>query len=171
MSHTPISYKRYLLLSGVALTLTLGSIAYALVTDLPLPWKDRGGIEMKESESNGFAIAAGTSREITVHGECKKVTAPTTNVFIPTLTLEEWNKFKAGASGVAASIGSCLVAPLPTGDCSIQWYVKPTGPTNDEDIALGVSKTFGVNIGFTYIGSSLVRAGQKFTCPLVPPPP
>ena len=152
MTHTPLSYKRYLLLSGVALTLALGSIAYAISAGLTLPWGGPGDASIVESVSSGFAVPLGTSREITVRGECVKVTATTANVFIPTLTVEEWTKFKAGASGVAASIGSCVVAPLPTGDCSIQWYVKPTGPTNDEDIALGVSKTFGANIGFTYIG-------------------
>lgn len=65
-----------------------------------LPWLNSQGVAITESQANGFAIAAGTSKEVNVWSECKKITAGTKNVFVPSLTQNEWNKFKAGAGNV-----------------------------------------------------------------------
>jgi len=77
-------------------------------------------------------------------------------------------------AGVLNISGVSCVSPIPpSGDCTIQWYVKPFGPTNDTELAPGASRTFGSSIGFTYKGASLVyedmgAGNQKYTCPLAP---
>ncbi len=108
MTYTPLTYKRYLLLSGVTLTLALGSVAYAISAGLTLPWRDSAGIDVDENVSSGFAVPLGTSREITVRGECVKVTTTTANIFIPTLTVEEWNRFKASVGNVGTNLTNCI---------------------------------------------------------------
>jgi len=88
--------------------------------------------------------------------------------------------------GFASLISDCTCLPAgtwscvqrgspipPSGDCSIQWYVKPFGPTNDTELAPGASRVFGSSIGFTYKGASLVyedmgAGNKKYTCPLAP---
>jgi len=66
--------------------------------------------------------------------------------------------------------------PAPTGDCDIQWYARPSGPTNDVILAPGMSRTFGPNIAFNYIGSNLIQraapsGGVEMSCPAGPPSP
>lgn len=75
------------------------------------PWKDKNGDTLEEKQSNGYLVTIWTSKEVTVNypslSECKKITATMKNIFVPTLTANEWEKFKAGVSNVGGSIGNC----------------------------------------------------------------
>ncbi len=76
-----------------------------------LPWSNNSWGQIEEKVENGFAVTQGTSKEINVWGECKKVTAGSSmNVYVPTKTQNEWNQFKAHAGNIGATVGDCATA-------------------------------------------------------------
>lgn len=103
-SHT--SSRQFLWIFVFSFFLLSFSVYAAIVY---LPWSTNTWASIREIQGNGFAVNKGTSKEITVWSECKKVTAGSVNVFVPTLTNSEWNQFKAHAGSVGASIAACSV--------------------------------------------------------------
>ncbi len=103
------SFRKYLGFGVLWILLSLS--VYAAVN---LPWWP------EEKQANGFLVMAGQNKNINVYSECKKVTATTKNVFVPTGTQNEWDKFKLGAWNVGASLGPCsgiingVCSPIPT---------------------------------------------------------
>ena len=80
-----------------------------------------------------------------------------------------WSWSCAGQfGGLSAACATSAVSP-PGGDCGVQWYAMPMGPTNDADIPPGTCRTFGSNIAFTTKGADLVAAAcpscSKLCCP------
>lgn len=89
----------------------------------------------------------------------------------PTSPNQWWVKWVAncGFACTGGYTGNDCLTP-PAGGCSIQWYVKPFGPTNDTDLLPGTSRIFGSNIGFTDIGAWLIHTNMqnwsnKYACP------
>ncbi len=63
-----------------------------------------------DNQEWGYGVSANTTSQINVHGECKKVTAPSgKNIFVPTRNKTlEWDAFKANAGmNVWAVITDC----------------------------------------------------------------
>ncbi len=105
-----------------------------------LPWSNNSWGQIEEKVENGFAVTQGTSKEINVWGECKKVTAGSSmNVYVPTKTQNEWNQFKAHAGNIGASIAAC--ACVPNGSCSAAAPACGTTTTGTDNCGGSCSKT------------------------------
>lgn len=106
------TYKKYLTLGVFSFFL----ISFSVYAWFKLPWWD-----INEEQANGFLVIAGNTKTITVHSDCKKVTAVWRNVFIPTRTLTEWTQFKAHATNVGAIVSDCITYTWTwtAGSCSV----------------------------------------------------
>lgn len=92
----------------------------AIISTL-LPWKN-GGVDVQENQSNGYAVSSATTKEITVNytsptfTECRRVTAGSSNIYVPTRTRGEWDSFKVWVGNVGGSLSACLGGPV-SGSC------------------------------------------------------